>query len=553
MTETSAPAPWRLRLFPSGTGAVVASSARAVGLAALGRALLAPLPQGWRDAILAAGDTRVGRMFFLGFSSGLPLLLIFSTLSVWLREAGVDRSTVTMLSWAALAYSLKFVWAPLVDRLSLPVLTPWLGRRRGWMLLAQIALCLGLVWTGSFDPAISLTLTAIGAVMIGFSSATQDIVLDAYRIEAAEPDLQSMMSAMYIAGYRVGMLVAGAGSLWLAGFLEGDVGYDPTAWGWVYKVMALCVGIGILTTLIVPEPAPRTRDIATDPGRTSDQARFVAVVAFAGAGFLTTFLLVEDWVGGLSTQLQATLDLAPHLAGFLAETARFSLSLLGAAVLAGLLLTLGVASRQHVALTYMDPIRDFLNRYGKLAFLVLALIGTYRISDITMGAIANVFYVDMGFTKEQIAAYSKFWGLLAIIAGGFLGGVIALRVGVMRTLFLGGVLAAASNLLFALLAVHPGESLYLLIAIAGDNLSQGIASAAFVAYLSALTSIQFTAMQYALFSSLMTLFPKIMAGYGGAVVDAVGYVPFFVGTAVIGIPVLFLVALAAKFAPPRNS
>jgi PAT family beta-lactamase induction signal transducer AmpG len=553
MTETSAPALWRLRLFPRGTGAVVASLARAVGLAALGRALLAPLPQGWREAILAAGDTRVGRMFFLGFSSGLPLLLVFSTLSVWLREAGVDRSTVTMLSWAALAYSVKFVWAPLVDRLRLPVLTPWLGRRRGWMLLAQLALCVGMVWTGSFDPATSLTLTAIGAVIIGFSSATQDVVLDAYRIEAAEPELQSMMSAMYIGGYRVGMLVAGAGSLWLASALEpGDL-YNAASWGMVYKAMALCVGVGILTTLMVPEPVVEGRGADEGPGRTLDQARFVAVVILAAAGFLTTFLLTEDWIASLSKAMSENWGLAAHLAGFLAGSLRFVLSVVGAGFLAVLLMVAGVASRRHVALTYYAPIADFFVRYGKLALLVLVLIGTYRVADIVMGAVANLFYLDMGFTKDQIATYTKFLGLWTTIGGGFLGGVLALRFGVMKVLFLGAVLAAGSNLLFALLAVHPGETPYLMIAIIGDNLSSGIASAAFVAYLSALTSIQFTAMQYALFSSLMSLFPKVLAGYGGTFVDAVGYVTFYVGTAVIGLPVLILVALAAKFAPPRNS
>jgi PAT family beta-lactamase induction signal transducer AmpG len=551
MTSSSTPAPWRLRLFPAGTGSVIGRGLSVVGLAALGRLLLAPLPAGWRDAILAMGDNRVARMLFLGFSSGLPLLLVFSTLSVWLREAGIDRSTVTMLSWAALAYSFKFVWAPLVDRLPLPMLTPWLGRRRGWMLLAQIFLCIGMVWTGSFDPAQALTLTAIGAVIIGFSSATQDIVLDAYRIEAADPNLQSLMSATYIAGYRIGMLVAGAGSLWLAAALDGGNGYDPALWGWVYKAMALCMGIGILTTLMVPEPEVTGRKADDGPGRTMDQARFVAVVLLGAAGFLTTFLLTETLDDTVSKALAEGAGLAPHLAGFLSGTLRFALSVAGGLEVAVLLMVVGVASRRHVALTYYDPIADFFQRYGRLALLILALIGTYRIADVVMGAIANVFYVDMGFSKEQIATYTKFWGLWATIGGGFLGGILALRFGVMKVLFLGGVLAAVSNLLFALLANHPGDSLYLMVAIVGDNLSAGIASAAFVAYLSALTSIQFTAMQYALFSSLMTLFPKILAGYGGAMVDAIGYVSFYLGTAVLGLPVLVLVVLVGRLAPPR--
>ncbi|MBK1666266.1 MFS transporter [Rhodospirillum rubrum] len=549
MTPAPRP-PWRLKLAPQGSGGALRRLARACGLAALGRLLLAPLPTGWREAVIALGDARVARMGFLGFSAGLPLLLVFSTLSVWLREAGIDRATVTMLSWAALAYSFKFVWAPLVDRLPLPVLGR-LGRRRSWLAFAQGLVCLGLVWTAAFDPAVALPMTALGAVIIAFAAATQDVVIDAYRIEAAEPALQSLMSASYIAGYRVGMLVSGAGSLWLAALLDPGTGYDPAVWATVYRTMAAVMALGLITTLVIPEPERAPQAIEADDRSTADQLRFVGVIVLAAAAFLGGFVALDAPARGIAQGLHAAGTGEP-LALALAGALRLIGALAGAGVAASALIALGLASREHLRRTYIAPIADFFGRYGRLALLVLALIGSYRMADVAMGAIANVFYVDMGFTKEQIATYTKFWGLWATLLGGFLGGIVALRVGVMGALFIGAVLAALSNLLFAALAGHPGETLWLMIAIVGDNLSAGMASAAFVAYLSALTSVRFTAMQYALFSSLMTLLPKVLAGYGGSVVDTVGYASFFIGTAALGLPVLVLVALAARFAPPKS-
>ena len=201
----------------------------------------------------------------------------------------------------------------------------------------------------------------------------------------------------------------------------------------------------------------------------------------------------------------------------------------------------------HIRETYIDPVADFFRRYGPAALIIIALIGTYRISDILMGVIANVFYIDIGFTKSQIATYTKFWGLLATIGGGFIGGILSLRYGVLRMLFLGALLSAATNVLFAYLAGQGPDELLLLMVIVADNGSAGLAAAAFVAYLSSLTSISFTAMQYAIFSSIMTLFPKILAGYSGGIVDVMGYEYFFVGSALIGIPVLFLVMWVGRF------
>lgn len=489
----------------------------------------------WRQAFLAFLQPPVLRMLFLGFSAGLPILLIFSTLSVWLREAGVERSTVTFFSWAALGYSFKFVWAPLIDRLPVPGLTARMGRRRSWLLVAQAAIMAAMLWTSAFDPVTDLALVAIGAVLIGFAAATQDIVIDAYRIEAADADLQSMMAAMYIAGYRIGMLAAGAGALWLAELWEPEGTYSFAAWSAVYKVMAGLMLVGVLTTLVIPEPRVTDREghhIRT----TADYLRFLGTFLAAAGAFVGAFI-------GLGGLIEA--DWGP-VATFLAEAGRFTVSAAAAAATAWLLIRLKVARADHLRETYVDPFADFVGRYGKAALIILALIGTYRLSDVVMGAVANVFYLDLGFTKAQIATYSKFWGLWATILGGFLGGIFAARYGVMRSLMVGAIAAGITNLLFVGLALTGPAPLYLLTAIVADSLAAGMASAAFVAYLSSLTNVSFTAMQYAIFSSLMTLLPKVMAGYSGTMVDGLGYSGFFIFTAALTAPVAALVWAAGR-------
>ncbi|MBT6277626.1 MAG: MFS transporter [Chromatiales bacterium] len=480
-------------------------------------------------------------MLFLGFSAGLPLLMIFGTLSVWLREAGVERATVTFFSWAALGYSFKFVWAPLIDRLPIPGLTIRLGRRRAWLLVAQIALALAMLWTAAFDPQSHLLMTAIGAVLIGFCAATQDIVIDAYRIESAPPDLQSMLSSTYIAGYRIGMIVGGAGALHIAD-LGGD-GYNYEAWAWAYVAMAGAMLVGIVTTLVIDEPdtAPRAEDSLNGP---QAYLRFIAAFAFAVLAFMGVFAMSGTAAEFARAAIETALN--PTLSGFLTETLRLGCAIAAAAGCAWLCVATKLVPAEHVRVTYVDPVADFMKRYGGSALIILLLIGTYRIADIVMGAIANVFYLDAGYDKSQIATYSKFWGLWATIVGGLLGGILSLRFGIHRILFTGAALAALTNLLFAWLATQGPDVALLAGVIVADNLSAGLAGAAFVAYLSSLTNVSFTAMQYALFTSVMTLIPKLLAGYSGSMVDALGYEVFFVGTAILGLPVLALTVIAAR-------
>ena len=519
----------------------------------------------WSESLAALFHRRAIVMLFLGFSAGVPILLIFSSLSLWLSEAGLKKSAVTMFSWAALGYSFKFIWAPLVDRLPLPLLTRALGRRRGWILISQLAVISSICLMAVTDPQSgddALWWMALAAVLLGFSSATQDIVIDAYRIESADKDLQSMLSAMYIAGYRIGMVVAGAGALYIADYYGSTKeAYNYDAWRMAYFAMAAAMGIGVLTTLVIREPVVAER--VADGYETSDYLRFILLFALAIVGFiLIRFLTSKDGWGsealssirmpiyegfdGLNTSLAEQTG-NKTLAGTLTGTLRLFIALGVAGVIGYSGMRAGVANRQMVSASYVDPVRDFFRRYGMgLALLLLALVGLYRISDIVLGVISNVFYQDVGFTKTQIASVSKLFGLLMTIAGGFLGGILAVRYGVMRILFLGALLSMATNLLFILLE-NVGPQIGMLYAVIGiDNLSAGLASAAFVAFLSSLTNISFTAVQYAIFSSLMTLLPKIIGGYSGTIVEASSYSQFFMLTFLMGIPVLLLIWIAGR-------
>ncbi len=489
-------------------------------------------------------------MLFLGFSAGLPLLLIFSSLSLWLREAGVSRSDATYFSWAALGYSFKFVWAPIIDKMPLPWLTRILGRRRAWLLVAQGAIIAAILWMAFTNPANNLTPMALAAVMLGFSSATQDIVIDAYRIESVDRRMQALMASAYIAGYRVGMLVAGAGALKLAAWFGGGSSYDYTAWRDAYIWMAVAMGVGVVTTLVVSEPATEQKE-SRYLNSLTDYLRFLALFLIAVITLIAMFNYSAPMFASLKQGLQALMG-EHALTGFIAELSRLLFALGSAVVAARIAIAAGVASREMFLETYVEPMLDFFRRYGRLALLILALVGFYRVSDIVLGVISNVFYQDMKFTKDQIADITKTFGLAMTIMGGFLGGTLVLRFGVMRILFLGAVLSAATNLLFMLLATSGHDVGMLILVIATDNLSAGLASAAFIAYLSGLTNISFTAFQYAVFSSIMTLFPKLLGGYSGAIVNSIGYSNFFLLTAALGIPVLLLVYLAARYMPPAE-
>ena len=699
---------------------------------------------GWKSAFTAFLDRRALIMLFLGFSAGIPILLIFSSLSLWLGEAGIDKSAVTFFSWAALGYSFKFVWAPLIDELPVPILTKILGRRRAWLLIAQVLIICAICIMAFSNPALCqsyLYQMAVGAVLLGFSAATQDIVIDAYRIELAETQMQTVLASTYNAGYRIGMIVADAGALFLAASLGTATGnYIYSARKITYLAMAAVMLVGIITTLVIREP--QVNRIYKDYKRT-DYYRLVAVFFVAVISFVLSYI----FSGTLTEAVKSQFEISDSLLLFCFEALRFIGSAAVALLIGSLLVKMGAVNKQMAFETWVNPIADFFKRYGvKLALVLLLLIGFYRISDIIAGVISNVFYQDLNFTKEQIAEAVKIYGVIFSLVGGFLGGLLAQRMNIMKLMFVGAVLASSTNLIFIglvksgqqlnevnvtigqhryqvqsdevgywklkvpsqvlaqanevqvtvqyqdasqnpavttlpylkladqqssmqilpvtsdntitlhernnslvvrgqyvgptlsesqkiilklddqsfdanldkmgvfsaaipadtlvnsaskqlvaeviennkilvstqhsyaanmhlttakdldlnidpLAAVNPQSadeveitgkvikpysSLWLYFAIIVDNLASGLAGAAFIAFLSSLTSVSFTAVQYAIFSSLMTLTPKILGGYSGTIVSNIGYPNFFLMTALIGIPILVLVVWVAK-------
>ena len=697
---------------------------------------------GWKSAFTAFLDRRALIMLFLGFSAGIPILLIFSSLSLWLGEAGIDKSAVTFFSWAALGYSFKFVWAPLVDELPVPVLTKLLGRRRAWLLIAQLLIICAISIMAFSDPSLGqsyLYQMAAGTVLLGFSAATQDIVIDAYRIELAETQMQTVLASTYNAGYRIGMIVAGAGALFLAAYLGTAKGnYIYEAWKWTYLAMAAVMLVGIATTLCIREPQV---DRVRKEYKRVDYYRLVAVFFVSVVSFVLSYV----YSGKLTEMLIQLWTIKDSFALFCFEALRFIGSGAVAFMVGSSLVKMGAVNKQMAYETWVNPVADFFKRYGvKLALVLLLLIGFYRISDIIAGVISNVFYQDLNFTKEQIAEAVKVYGVIFSLVGGFLGGLLAQRMNIMKLMFVGAILASSTNLIFiglvksgqplndvvinvgeqsfkaqadetgawaikvpveqlqanerltatasfqndtsqpvsvtlpyisqtgastALLllpitadnvidqresegsivvrgqylatlaenqsiklsldgqsfdakldkegvfsAAIPAQLLldsnskklnailmqneraqqhtalnyqvdpaaaksvtldfdlqpinlnkavdgqlevkgkvikeyssnWLYFAIIVDNLASGLAGAAFIAFLSSLTSVSFTAVQYAIFSSLMTLTPKILGGYSGTIVSNIGYPNFFLLTTLIGIPILILVVWVAK-------
>lgn len=481
-------------------------------------------------------------MLLLGFSAGLPILLIFSSLSLWLGEAGIEKSAVTYFSWAALGYSFKFVWAPLVDCLPIPFLTSALGLRRSWLILSQLGVMGAITIMACANPAMEdqLVYMAMGAVLLGFSSATQDITIDAYRIEAANADLQGMMTASYVAGYRVGMIVAGAGALYLASYLGTSIeNYQYSAWKLTYHAMSLFMLVGVAITLLMKEPIHREKNHQFSA---REYLRLVVVFVLALTAFVCCFWWSKPWL----EEVKSFFDHA-HWANFILEVIRLLIAATFAFFVAKMAVKINIVDRQLVESSYVSPIKNFFENYGvKTAWLLLALIGLFRISDIVLGVISNLFYQDMGFSKTEIADAVKVFGLIMTIVGAFLGGILAMRIGVMRILFVSAFMVVVTNLLFITL-VYSGHNLSMLyMVVAADNLVAGIASSAFIAFLSSLVDVRFTAMQYAIFSSLMTLIPKLLAGYSGSIVDSLGYTPFFIIASCMGLPVLILVHLANK-------
>jgi PAT family beta-lactamase induction signal transducer AmpG len=403
----------------------------------------------WRDL----ADARVALMLAFGYSAGLPYLLVFSTLFVWMRESGVPVTTIGLFSWLALAYSFKFLWAPFIDAVDVPWLSRRLGRKRAWLIVCQSLIAVGLLGMGMSNPGGSLPLLAACTFLVAFGSATQDVVVDGWRIDAAPLEKQGIMAAAYQLGYRLALLSAGAGALFIAEF---------ASWRQAYWAMAALMGVGFVASLLSPvvDRAPENAQAAPP--------RF-------------------DFIEAVKA-----------------------------------------------------PVADLFRRKGALLWPILALVALYRLPDFVANVMAYPLYVDLGFTKADIATVSKLYGVWVGIVGAFIGGFMVTKAGLRTTLLIGGVLCAASNLTFTWLAYSGPRIDVLIAAVSIDNFSASFAGTALIAYMSGLTAPGFVATQYALLSSLYALPGKVVGGISGFVVAAYGYSTFFILTSLVGIPVVIL-------------
>lgn len=429
-----------------------------------------PRRPGARDVFDSLARPKVAVMLLLGFASGLPFMLVGNTMGFWLREGGIELSTIGFLSWVGLAYSFKFLWAPIVDKVDAPVLGRWLGRRRGWMALAQLSIAAALTGMAIVQPEGGLIAFGVLALVAAFASATQDIVIDAWRIESAESGEElALLSSGYQLGYRASLLVTDALILILAAWI---------GWSLSYQTMAVLMGLGLLATFWAREPSATLRAATTHGSLLTARGLFDAIVG---------------------------------------------------------------------------PFIAFFRDHGRWALLMLAAISLYRLPDFMMGPMANPFYADLGIAKETVGAVRGSFGLVATIVGITAAGLFAVRFGFIATLLLGALLGPGSNLAFAWLAYNGGDPDAFTIAMIIDNFATGFAGVALVGYMSSLTSIGYTATQYALLSSFYALLGKVLKGLSGLAVESLepgrtlleAYALFFMGTALVGVPAVLLCALLA--------
>ncbi|HCL15631.1 MAG TPA: AmpG family muropeptide MFS transporter [Pseudomonas sp.] len=539
----------------------------------------------WREAVTTYKSKACLALLLLGFAAGLPAMLVFSTLSVWLREAGVSRETIGYASWIGLAYAFKWVWSPMLDLWKLPLIGK-LGRRRSWLVLSQILVGLGLVGMALCNPQQHLEQLIALAVLVAFASATQDIAVDAYRLEIAEDKLQATLAASYMTGYRIAMLLASAGALFLAEWLgSSNLNYDQAAWTTTYLVFALLIVPGLVTSLVIREPdvaAP----LPNEPSRYTFNHQLAAVglllVLLISVPAMINALIAQAWpratlyalfiLGSVSPVGRALFVPVRHILGQAKarqRPTRFDFAHQAVSVIVLIILMVSTTGMfqsywggywprgtMYLLICWgclsapgrilmgpvLTPITDFIVRYRWQALLLLGLIATYRMSDTVMGVMANVFYIDQGFSKDEIASVSKLFGLVMTLLGAAFGGLLIVRFSILPILFIGGAASAATNLMFMLLVEMGANLQMLIVTISCDNFSGGLASTAFVAYLSSLTNLKFSATQYALLSSLMLLLPRLLGGYSGVMVEHLGYSNFFLVTALLGIPTLVLIA-----------
>jgi PAT family beta-lactamase induction signal transducer AmpG len=438
----------------------------------------------WAQASKIYLERRVLIILLLGFSSGLPLLLVFQTLSAWLKESEISLTMIGWFSLASTAYALKFLWAPLVDKMPIPVLSRLLGQRRAWMIFSQGLIAFSMLGLGRTDPAMDLWWVAMWAVALAFASATQDIAVDAYRIESLDEDQMGAGSANYVLGYRIAMLAAGAGALFVA---------DVWSWYAAYALMAGLMSVGMVTVLLSPEPE-----------------RHPSKETAARAHKVVTFM-----------------DQYAHLP----------------------LLLRSAMVRVYEAV--ICPFADFMSRPHWM--MILLFVALYKYGEALLGIMANPFYLDLGFSKSEIAAVSKGYGLTMTLVGGYLGGVMVARYGIMKALLYAGVMQCFANLAFAAQALVGYSIPMLAVTISIENLTAGMATTAFIAYLSSLCNIAYTATQFALFTSLMNVTRTVFASGGGWLADHMDWSVYFLLTTFAAMPGLVVLVWLIKRLPAQEN
>ncbi|MEE9433498.1 MAG: MFS transporter [Sphingorhabdus sp.] len=527
-----------------------------------------PKKPGFRKLIASLGQRKTGMMFIFGFSAGLPYALLLGTLYAWLSDAKVDLETMGVFSLIGLAYAFKFLWSPIVDRVKIPGLHR-LGRRKSWLIPAQFSLGIIFIVLSMLNPQTSLGWFSLLAGFGAFASATQDIVIDAWRVDVADKlATVEMLSTVYQFGYRIAALAGGALALFLADWFN---------WPLVYAVMGVVMFAVGCATFFAPDTeamdANETTDELREAGSLDPKVRAIALslvgIFWAWALITVIVFMVQslgsapqdrpDAVKFISTMgpliVIATVIIPSAIAAVLEKWRRSGRYVINQSVKAQ-----SSADRiiDHGYRALLLPLTDIMGRLGWAAILVLALVLTYRITDNIWGSFAYPFYLDeLQYTKSEVAVASKFFGVGMTMLGIALGGVFFTFFGRMATLTIGAITAAASNLLYADLATGGvGLTVFakysgfgwlvglfgaddrmakLMLAITGENLAGGLAGAAFVAYLSAITSQRYSAVQYALLSSLTFLVGTLGRGALGEMIERQGYFPVFLFTASLGV------------------
>ena len=539
-------------------------------------AVTSDVPKGWRLLKLALGNRKTLIMLVFGFAAGLPYTLLIGTLNAWLGEWEIDLATIGVLSWIGLAYAFKFLWSPLVDRVRLPVLEK-LGRRRSWLIVCQVLLTATFFALSISDPRLQLGWFALVAVIGAFASATQDVVIDAWRIDVADQRAPvEILSSIYQFGYRIAALIGGALALILS---------ERVSWPMVYAIMGGFMALTILATLAAPDTPrdaiEREQTALRQAGAIEPKLRAVGL-AIVGLGWLWALWTVGSFmVNMLGGAIDPVTGKPPAVGDFTKAYGPWIVAatvILPAIVAAtfnwlkarkGYILTAdepatssGERAADHAYSALILPLGELVRRIGWGVIIVLGLILSYRITDNIWGSFAFPFYLqELKYTGDEVAFASKIFGVFMTMAGIAIGAGMFATIGRMPTLLIGAIVAAASNLIYADLASgavaidafarffgldafgHDLRMVRLLIDISGENIAGGLAGAAFVAYLSSITSREFSAVQYALLSSLTFLVGSLGRAAVGEAIDQIGYAPVFRFTALIGLVAVGFVAL----------